>query len=114
MKMIIAVVRDETVYPLIEDLTASGFQATKLASTGSFIKAGNSTLLIGVKATDVDQVLGIIKRNCPPRRIFKGDLTLAEGSLKSVASDSTQRLSHEGLISGATVFVMDVEQALKF
>lgn len=114
MKLVVAVVRDETVGNLTDALTRSGFQATKLASTGGFLKAGNSTLLIGVKADDVPRVLEIIKASCPPRKVLTGDLTFAEGVLKGAAAEPQLSIPNEVSLSGATVFVLDVEQAIKF
>lgn len=40
---------------------AKGFSVTKLASSGGFLKEGNTTLLIGVAAGQVDEVIDIIK-----------------------------------------------------
>lgn len=114
MKLVVAVVRDETAQALCDNLSKSGFQATKLASTGGFLKAGNSTFLIGLKATEVPQVLEIIKQTCPSHKVLKGDLTLSEGSLKSAASDHNRHLPNEVVLGGATVFVLDVEQTMKF
>ena len=48
MKLVVAIVQDQDVYNLNADLTEAGFRITKLASTGGFLKTGNSTLLIGL------------------------------------------------------------------
>ena len=48
MKLVMAVIHDEDVKKLLSSLTKHGFQATKLASTGGFLKFGNSTILVGV------------------------------------------------------------------
>jgi uncharacterized protein YaaQ len=49
MKLIIAIVHDDDAMELISSLTESGFSVTKLATTGGFLKAGNTTLLIGIE-----------------------------------------------------------------
>ncbi len=49
MKLIIAIVQDQDIPSLIDDLTENEFRVTKLASTGGFLKSGNTTLLIGVE-----------------------------------------------------------------
>jgi uncharacterized protein YaaQ len=112
MKMIVAVVRDEFASTLTEALTRKGFGATKLASTGGFLKAGNTTFLIGVPAEQLEEVLGTIKAACPSRKTLSGDLTFAEGSLKGAAANPSQPLPAVS-VGGAIVFVLDVERMLK-
>ena len=48
MKLIIAIVQDEDASKLLSKLMKNGFSATKLATTGGFLKAGNTTLLLGI------------------------------------------------------------------
>jgi len=47
VKLIIAVVQDEDSQKLISKLMKAGYGVTKLATTGGFLRAGNTTLLIG-------------------------------------------------------------------
>ncbi|MER3557036.1 MAG: hypothetical protein C4302_03585, partial [Thermus sp.] len=48
MKLILAIVQDTDAPGLTKALLEKGFQSTKLASTGGFLREGNTTLLIGV------------------------------------------------------------------
>ena len=48
MKLIMAIVHDEDSARLTTALNKAGIQVTKLASTGGFLRVGNSTMLIGV------------------------------------------------------------------
>ena len=48
MKLIIAIVQDEDASRLVNQLMKAGIGVTKLATTGGFLRAGNTTLLIGV------------------------------------------------------------------
>lgn len=57
MKLIIAIVQDEDAFRLISNLMSEGYGVTKLASTGGFLRAGNTTLLIGVNE---DRFLSLI------------------------------------------------------
>ena len=111
MKLIIAVVRDELASGLTEKLTHKGFGATKLASTGGFLKAGNTTFLIGVSSPQLSEVIEIIKQACPGQKSIAGDLTFAEGTLKSAAVGQGKPTKLE--VAGATVFVVDVEKMVK-
>lgn len=113
MKMVVAVVRDEYAAALTEQLTQKGVGATKLASTGGFLKAGNTTFLIGLPAAQLEEVLGIIRRTCPSKKGIQGDLTFKEGSLKGAAANPVHALPAEVQMGGATVFVLDVERMIK-
>lgn len=62
MKLLITIVRDEISYELVKALSKAKFRTTKLSSTGGFLKSGNTTLLIGVKDRQQEEVLKIIQR----------------------------------------------------
>ena len=108
MKLIIAIVNDEDVHHLIDDLTKSKFMVTKLATTGGFLKAGNTTLLIGVEDEQVDEVTGIIKDNCETRK-----QTITSPGPISGAAGVYIPYPIEIKVGGATVFVVDIEKHLK-
>ena len=44
MKLIVAIVQDEDAGRLVSALMDKGFGVTKLATTGGFLRAGNTTL----------------------------------------------------------------------
>jgi uncharacterized protein YaaQ len=67
MKLVIAIVQDEDVDALTEALISAGHRFTKVSTTGSFLRTGNSSLLIGVADEVVDNVLAILKRTCRRR-----------------------------------------------
>jgi uncharacterized protein YaaQ len=92
--MIVAVVRDEYAPNLLERLQQQRFQATKLASTGGFLRAGNSTFLIGVPSEQIDSALACIEAVCP------------KGQAPNAGPGGVT-------VGGATVFVLDVEKMVK-
>ena len=49
MKLVIAIVEDEDSMDLIDALTDGKYRVTKLATTGGFLKSGNTTLMVGVE-----------------------------------------------------------------
>ncbi|MBM7614738.1 cyclic-di-AMP receptor [Alkaliphilus hydrothermalis] len=108
MKLVIAIVHDEDVHPLLEDLTAKKFRVTKLATTGGFLKSGNTTLLVGVEGEYVDQVIEIIKENCQSREQMATSPTPVSG-----ATGVFIPYPIEVTVGGATVFVVDVEKYVK-
>ncbi len=67
VKLVIAIVQDEDMDSLTEALIAAGHRFTKVSTTGSFLRTGNSSLLIGVEDEAVEPVLAILKRTCRRR-----------------------------------------------
>lgn len=67
MKLILAVVQDEDTDALTESLVSSGFRFTKISTTGSFLRTGNTSLMIGVEDAGVEGVLSILQRTCRRR-----------------------------------------------
>ena len=107
MKLVIAIVQDQDAGSLIEDLTDKEFRVTKLASTGGFLKAGNTTLLIGVEDDLVEDVIRIIEENCKTREITTSLLTV------TMPGDTYIPYPLEVKVGGATLFILDVEQHIK-
>ena len=66
MKMIIAIVRDRDTNPVSTALTSGEFRVTHIASTGGFLRRGNSTLFVGVDDEKVEQALEIIRTSLEP------------------------------------------------
>ncbi len=66
MKMIIAILRDVDSDPVSHSLTSASYRVTVIASTGGFLRRGNTTLLIGTEDEKVDKALEIIKQSCTP------------------------------------------------
>lgn len=106
MKLVVAVVHDEDENGLIKKLNKAGFSSTKLASTGGFLKQGNTTIMVGVNKEKVDQVLDIIKEECTTRK----QMTLDHHSGLPTGRTS---FPVEITVGGATVFVLDVDQFMK-
>jgi len=104
MKLIVAVVQDKDAIKLIEALLVKGYRATKLASTGGFLKEGNTTLLVGTDSSKVPEVLGVIRRTCKSREQLVTPLTPVGGPV-----DSYVPYPVEVVVGGATVFVLNVE-----
>lgn len=90
---------------LMEALTAAQFQGTMLASTGGFLREGNSTILIGVQDGQVDEVMGIIQRVCHRREQL---LSPMPPVVEPVDSYVTYPVKVE--VGGAIVFVLDVDR----
>ena len=109
MKLIIAIVQDEDSSRLLSKLMQQGFGVTKLATTGGFLKAGNTTLLIGVDETRIDEAVHVIETVCKSRKQFSTTTTAVGGMVHGEYSSCPIEVT----VGGATLFVLTVDQFLK-
>lgn len=105
MKLILAIVQQKDAHRLIDALTEASVQATMLASTGGFLREGNSTILTGVDDAQVDDVMSVIGRVCHRREQL---MTPIPPVVEPVDSYVTYPVKVE--VGGAIVFVMHVER----
>lgn len=66
MKLIIAIIRDSDSDAVSQGLTSADLRVTQVASTGGFLRRGNTTLLIGLDDDKVEPALEIIRKSCAP------------------------------------------------
>ena len=109
MKLIIAIVQDEDASRLVSNLMSEGYSVTKLATTGGFLRAGNTTLLIGIDNEKIDIVMKIIEKVCKSRKQVATSPSPISGTTGVYVPYPV-----EVMVGGATVFVIDVEQFVKF
>ncbi len=109
MKLVIAIVQDEDSSRLITTMMDEGFGVTKLATTGGFLKSGNTTLLIGLEDDRLEQCIGLIEKVCKSRRQIASSNIPMSG-----ASTMYAPYPIEVTVGGATIFVMSVDQFVKF
>ena len=111
MKLIIAIVQDEDASRLVNQLMKNGYGVTKLATTGGFLRAGNTTLLIGTEDDNMPAVMAIIEDVCKSRK----QMTSAPSTMGSMGGMPGAAASYpvEVTVGGATVFVLSVDQFIK-
>lgn len=108
MKLVMAIIHDEDAYHVMDLLSEEGYSVTKLASTGGFLRSGNTTLIAGVENDKVDHITEIIEKTCKSRK-------------QMTTANATPLSNKEGFIpypievtlGGATVFVLDIESFKK-
>lgn len=103
MKLLITIVQDQDVPILLDTLMQEGYSATKLASTGGFLRVGNTTLLIGVEDDRVDSALALIKKVSKKREQYELDPMTPLSSALLPKMDKVT-------VGGAIVFIVDVER----
>lgn len=106
MKLIVAIINNDDCPSVLSELSAKGYGATKLSTSGGFLKAGNTTLLIGTDDEKVDDVIAIIGEFSSKRTqmVTPSPSFMAEGFISRAV---------EVTVGGATVFVLDVEKFIK-
>ena len=108
MKLVIAIVQDQDSSMLVDQVTQNDFRVTKLATSGGFLKTGNSTLLMGVEEDRLEELLGIIENNCKTREVATSLLTV------TMPGDSYVPYPINVKVGGATIFIVDVEEFIQF
>ena len=107
MKLILAIVNNDDAASVAAALTTKGFTITKLSTTGGFLQAGNTTLLIGAEETDIDRALDIVRRESFTRK----KKVPTNASFGRGLAPGDEQVETE--VGGATVFVLDVDRFVK-
>ena len=94
MKLILAIVSNDDSGAVSSALTRGGFSVTKLATTGGFLMAGNTTFLIGV---DDDK-----KHSRRRTQVVPSTSTMDVGMYSSFPVEVT--------VGGSTIFVLNVDR----
>ena len=107
MKLIFAIIQTEDEKSLIRALVEHEISVTSITSSGGFLKSGNATLMIGADEDHVPIVLDIIKHKSHRRKSMMPPVT---------ASRTTEGIPTPVpvYVGGATLFIVDVAQFIKF
>lgn len=104
MKLITAIINDQDAQKVLEALNKEGFAVTKLATTGSFLKVGNMTLIIGTEDDLVQKAIDTIKGQCHRRK----QVVISPAYLETAGGYAIRPTEVD--VGGATVFVQNVER----
>src|SRR5512136_1324422 len=104
MKLIIAVVQDADSESAVQALNEHGHRVTRLATTGGFLRRGNTTLLMGVEDDKVEDVMTVLRHTCRRRSVFTTLVTETPTMLPSSVVEVE--------VGGATVFVLNMADIL--
>lgn len=74
MKLLVFVASDSVADSLVDALVEKGFRVTRLASTGGFLRKGNTTLLVGVEERLIDQAYAVARKAAPETLAIALDL----------------------------------------
>lgn len=103
MKLITAIVNKEDSKNVCNQLLKNKFYVTRLATTGGFLMAGNTTFISGVEDDQVDKVIEIIRKQSSRRtQIVPSTSTMDVGMYSSFPVEVT--------VGGSTIFVLNVDR----
>lgn len=103
MKLIFAIVSNDDASRVQTALTKANFHVTRLATTGGFLLAGNTTFICGTDNGKVDEVIGIVAEHSKKR-------TQLVPSSASYGVGMYTAFPVEVQVGGATIFVTDIER----
>jgi uncharacterized protein YaaQ len=105
VKLVVAIVHNEDAGALVDALLEKEHRATRLHSSGGFLKQSNATIIVGVDDERVDEVIDIVRENCTSR-------TQIVNPMPPIMEPGEFFMPYplEVEVGGATVFVLPVER----
>lgn len=103
-KLLVVITADDEADHLIQKLVERGYPATKVSSTGGFLRRGSATILSGIDAGDVDGVMRVIREECHART------ELVPAQALPFPDSIYPAEPVEVRVGGAIVFVLPVER----
>jgi uncharacterized protein YaaQ len=105
VKLVVSIVHNEDAGPLVDALLEHEYRATRLHSSGGFLKQSNATIIVGVEDAKVDEVLEVVRENCTSR-------TQVVNPMPPIMEPGEFFMPYplEVEVGGATVFVLPVER----
>ncbi len=104
-KLCVIIVSDQDADRLMQRMVELGFPATKIGSTGGFLRRGNATVLSGVDEAGVERVMQLVREECHARKEFVPVQTLPFMGDGGFSADPV-----EVRTGGAIMFVLDIER----
>jgi len=105
MKLVVAIVHNEDAGALVDAMLDKEFRATRVSSSGGFLKQSNATIFLGIEEADVEEVISIVRANCTSR-------TQVVNPMPPIMEPGEFFMPYplEVEVGGATVFVVSVDR----
>ena len=106
MKLILGIAHDRDKRRLFDALIEAGVIFTTIASTGGFLRRGNTTVLVGVEDQQVERVVSVFRDNCATQEDF---VSVPQEYAAQIAFGAAISQAVQVRAGGAVVFVLDVQ-----
>lgn len=93
---------------LLSRLAERAIPATKIGSTGGFLRRGSATILSGIASAEIDELTEIVRQECHVRRELMPVQTLPFFGDGGVATRPV-----EVRVGGAVLFVIEIERFVR-
>ena len=105
MKLVVAIVHNEDAGALVDALLEGEYRATRMQSSGGFLKQSNATVVVGADDDKVEDVMDIVRANCTSR-------TQVVNPMPPIMEPGEFFMPYplEVEVGGATVFVLPVDR----
>ena len=109
MKLVIAIIQTRDKGRVVDALRANQFKFTQIASSGGFLREGNTTLLIGIEDDRLEPLLQLLEENCHTREQYINPIP---PDTAPIGTFLPTPIAVE--VGGAVVFVLPVERFERF
>jgi uncharacterized protein YaaQ len=96
VKLLHIIIRDDDADEVADALVADGFYITRLASTGGFLRMGNTVFISGIEDDQLDKMVKVIQAHTQVH-----------------VQPPSSRLHEETRVSRAVIFIQDMEKLQK-
>lgn len=104
-RLVVVIVSDPDVDRLVRRILERGYPATKIGSSGGFLRRGSATILSGVEAGEVDSLLALVREECRAHDEYVPMRSLPFLGEGGVFTDPVLIR-----VGGAIIFVLNVER----
>lgn len=110
MKLMYIIVRQDNEKDVMDTLIKNNYRITKLATSGGFLKRGNTTFISCCQDNEVQKAIDLIKDECGKRKRIQIDMPINVTSSAINYSSVPTQIE----IGGATIIITDVYKYEKF
>ena len=107
MKLVMTIVSNSDTEKVMDAVAQNGYFATKISTSGQFLRDGHTAILIGCEDEKVEKLYEVLKSNVK-KRVVKSP------GVKSTVSGSLLNQEIDVEEYGAVAFTMDIENFQKF
>ena len=102
MKLIFMIIQDSDASKLMDKLIENNIGATRISTSGGFLRRGNTSLIVGVEEEMLEKTLDIVNECCQKRIKYTMPVSAISEAYLMGSPVEVQ-------VGGATCFIMDCE-----